>query len=122
MAELTLEAKIEEAFRQVIAGTVDVALSGVPNLVSLVSDELAIDHVCSIVRSLDPCGFDGVNRTGHWSAQCEVKVVTDLSGREDSTRRGRGVANHASGQVRRRAEHDLRSRVGQPFERNADRP
>lgn len=86
MAELILESKIEEAFRSVIAGSVDAALTAgpLPVLVSLVYDDLATDHVCVVCKALEPTNVDGLQRAGHWDAEVEVKVVTDVSGREDS--------------------------------------
>lgn len=87
MAELILESKIEEAFRSVIAGSVDAALTAgpVPVLVSLVFDDLATDHVCVVCKAISPTDVDGLQRSGHWDAEVEVKVVTDAAGRADSS-------------------------------------
>ena len=83
---MTLERKIETAFQTLIGTSVDAYITGgILNAVSLVTDTLETDHIASVCRTLEPTGEPGLNRSGHWQAQCEIKVVTDLSGRADST-------------------------------------
>jgi hypothetical protein len=112
MAELILESKIEEAFRSVISGSVDAALTAgpLPVLVSLVYDDLATDHVCVICKALSPTNVDGFQRSGHWDAEVEVKVVTDCSGRADSA--GATVDLRATHTGRVKAVRDMLNVLG----------
>ena len=112
MAELILESKIEEAFRSVIAGSVDAALTAgpLPVLVSLVYDDLATDHVCVVCKSISPTDVNGLQRSGHWDAEVEVKVVTDAAGRADSA--GTAVDLRATHTGRVKAVRDMLNVAG----------